>query len=168
MKILIISGKKYRKAFDTQNKFSFNNKCLYNIINNLDIKTMSLILNYLEEEIDDKFKFVNLKQFSKIDQIDAKYFTNRQVYKTSEYKKDGYFSIYKSLNIDTALKDDDRITIISKAGFGKSELCKNIVNTINNKDKQFVFYFRLLNYTGETISIILPIYTNTQESTSGN
>lgn len=163
--ILLINGKKkkYRQTFNTQGKFLFNIKndildnCdLYAIINHLSIEQISSILNYLEEEIDEKFKFVDLSQFTKIDKIETEYFSTRQVYKTSEYKKDGYFSMYKHLNINQALEENNRVVIISEAGLGKSELCKNIVNNINNKENQFAFYYKLLNYAGDSIEKLKP------------
>ncbi len=165
LKIMIICGKKeeYKKSFNTQQKFVFNsskdiidNRDLYSAISNLKIELIDQVLEYLKSEIDTKYKFINLNTFQKIDKIETSFFSHRFVYKASDYKKDGYFSQYKALKIETALENNSRIVIIGDAGTGKSEMCKNIVNTINGHKNGFAFYFNLLNYTGEEIENLKP------------
>lgn len=165
LQILIICGKKekYKKKFNTQQKFTFDssrdiidNRDLYSTINNLDIEKIDKALEYLKSEIDTKYKFINLNTFSKIDKIETSFFSQRLIYKASDYKKDGYFSPYKALKIETALENNNRIVIIGDAGAGKSEICKNVVNTINSHKNCFAFYFDLLNYTGEAIENLKP------------
>lgn len=165
LQILIICGKKekHKKKFNTQQKFTFDssrdiidNRDLYSMINNLDIEKIDQVLEYLKSEIDAKYKFINLNTFSKIDKIETNFFSQRLIYKVSNYKKDGYFSPYKALKIETALENNNRIVIIGDAGTGKSEICKNVVNTINSHKNCFAFYFDLLNYTGEEIENLKP------------
>ncbi len=165
LQILIICGKKgkYKKKFNTHKKFTFDssrdiidNRDLYSTINNLDIEKIDQALEYLKSEIDAKYKFINLNTFSKIDKIETSFFSQRLIYKASDYKKDGYFSPYKALKIETALENNNRIVIIGDAGTGKSEICKNVVNTINSHKNCFAFYFDLLNYTGEEIENLKP------------
>ena len=170
LKILIICGKKqnYKKEFNTQEKFSFDktkdiidNRDLYSIISNFPIEKIDKVLSYLKSEVDIKHKFINLNVYQKIDEIKVAFFSHRLIYKVSDYQKDGYFSQYKSMNVDTALEKDNKIIIIGDAGTGKSEICKNIVNTINRKKNNFAFYFNLLNYTGEEIENLKPsLYTD--------
>ena len=165
LKILIICGKKekFKKKFNTQQKFIFDcskdiidNKDLYSRIKNLDIEKIDQVLEYLKSEIDAKYKFINLNTFSKIDKIETCFFSERLIYKASDYEKDGYFSSYKALKIETVLEINNRIVIIGDAGTGKSEICKNVVNTINSHKNCFAFYFDLLNYTGEEIENLKP------------
>lgn len=165
LQILIICGKKekHKKKFNTQQKFTFDssrdiidNRDLYSMINNLDIEKIDQVLEYLKSEIDAKYKFINLNTFSKIDKIETNFFSQRLIYKVSNYKKDGYFSPYKALKIETALENNNRIVIIGDASTGKSEICKNVVNTINSHKNCFAFYFDLLNYTGEEIENLKP------------
>lgn len=165
LQVLIICGKKekYKKKFNTQQKFVFDsskdiidNRDLYSTIANLDIEVIDQALEYLRSEIDTKYKFINLNTISKIDKIETSFFSQRFIYKASDYKEDGYFSPYKTLKIETALENNNRIVIIGDAGTGKSEICKNVVNTINSHKNGFAFYFDLINYTGEEIEDLKP------------
>lgn len=163
--ILIICGKKkkYRKKFDTHKKFAFDsskdiidNEDLYFKIYNSPIELIDQILKYLKSELDIKHKFINLDYYNKIPKIETGFFLNRLVCKVSDYKENKYFPKYKALQIENALKNNNRMVIIGDAGTGKSEVCKNIVNTINNRKRGFAFYFNLLNYTGEEIENLKP------------
>lgn len=163
--LLIISGKKkkYRKSFNTQGKFTFNsskdiidNRDLLFKISNLPIDQINQVLKYLKSELDSKYTFINPDSYEKVPKIETNFFSNRLVCKASDYKEDKYFSKYKALQIETVLKDNNRIVIIGDAGTGKSEMCKNIVNTINDSKRGFAFYYNLLNYTGGPIENLKP------------
>lgn len=165
LKVLIIGDKKpdYRAKFNTYDKFEFNKSKdiiddtnLFDIISNMSTDLINDIMLYLSKELDEKHNFVNLNIEKKYEKTNIEFFSKRFLYNADEYKKNGYFSEYKVSKIEDILIENNKIIIIGDAGTGKSEICKNLNNIINNNINKVSFYYKLLNYTGENIEELKP------------
>lgn len=158
IKIMIMGKKmKYRKDFDYHGPISFDksediidNNDLFKKINYCDIEKINKILFYFKREIDGSDFNVDLNNYVKKENITIDFFTKRRVFKND--KQGHYFD--KGIDIDELIKKKENIFLIGDAGSGKSEVCKYLFNMINKEDFKFPLYYKLLNYTGESIEKI--------------
>lgn len=156
---IVIMGKKanYRKDFDYHGSISFyknedviDNYDLLKKINYCDIEKINKILLYLKREIDGSDFNVDLNNYVKKENITIDFFTKRRAFRND--KQGHYFD--KGIDIDELIKKKENIFLIGDAGSGKSEVCKYLFNMINKEDFKFPLYYKLLNYTGESIEKI--------------
>lgn len=164
LKILIITKKqKNYSNINTKKLFIFDSRTdiidiedLYSIISSLEIDKFNKIYELIKKELDVNYKFVDLDQIKKPKEKVIDYFLTRKICKTSDYVTSLYCSEYKSQSLMNVLKTNNYVVILSDAGLGKSELCKDIVNKINQKSNRFSFYFKLIKYAGENIEDLKP------------
>lgn len=156
---IMIMGKKvnYRKDFDYHGANSFDkkediidNNDLFMKINCFDVEKINKILLYLKKEIDGSDFNVDLNNYVKKENISIDFFTKRRAFKND--KQGHYFD--KGTDIDELIKKRENIFLVGDAGIGKSEVCKYLFNMINKEKNQFPLYYKLLNYTGESIEKI--------------
>lgn len=155
---IMIMGKKanYRMDFDYHGSISFDknedvvdNYDLLKKINYCDIEKINKILLYLKKEIDRSGFDVDLNNYVKKENIPIGFFTKTKVFKNT---KQEHFD--EGIDIDELINKKENIFLIGDAGIGKSEVCKYLFNMRNKEELKFPLYYKLLNYTGESIEKI--------------
>jgi len=131
---------------------------LIKAINSLSDEHRYKVLVYLRDQHEDKQARIRIEDVEREKLTIIDNYIERRVCKLSNFKEH-YISETSWEDLYGVLKSKSRIVLVSDAGYGKSELCKRVVNIINEKDKAdlYAFYYRLNNYTDQNIKDLLPL-----------
>ena len=162
--IMIAGKKETRKKFDTQDKFVFNNKRdiidatdLCEVIRKKDdLLDIKAILEFLELQTKINPVICNFEDITKSEEVIDKNYIERKVCALDKYNE-FYTNNANYIDLFELSKNEQKIIILSDAGYGKSELLKNLNNQINQNEFELcAFYFRLNKYTNQKIEELKP------------
>lgn len=162
--VMITGGNKTTVKFDTKKKFVFKNTRdiktiadLYSDLSNLEIEKKKKILDFLKLSLNENPILFNFDEVVKLNyKLDDDY-VERKVCSSSGYNSEVYILENDKENLNDVLKNKSRVVLLSDAGYGKSELCKNLANHFNEVEDKFrAFYYRLIDYTNQKIDDLIP------------
>ena len=163
--IIFILGEKtiFRREFDTQGTFSFDK--------NKDVWDFKFLIKEIEKASDEKLNLIDsfIEENLIVESFENKAILVERKYESVEnvliprkliLEKDVEVCEYgwdKGIKLQSIIKEQKRLVLISDAAFGKTTSIKMFNNEINSEESnQYAFYHSLKTYSGEKIEEFVP------------